>query len=207
MSRKISALRVAGLLAPFALSTPFSAAAAESETSASFVDIAFVSNGRNESGGSLHASRGLGDRWQVHGHLESFDYKDGNESNVANSASLGVGVRWSLAPTMQLVFAVSGEVISGASDGGYGWDDDGIDVLAAGVGAGLELRSRISRRLQLQGGVKAVAIAGAGDSDLFATSVGARFYFSDHLAAGLDLANDYFGSRIRLALRYDFQGF
>lgn len=206
MSRKIFALQFAGLLAPLALGTPFVAAAAESVPSSSFLDVAFVSTGRNESGGSLHASRGLGDRWLMQLHLDAFEYKDGNETNTASSASLGMGVRWSPAPSMQLVFGVSADLLGGASDGGDGWDDAGFDGLVAGLGAGLELRSRFSRRLQLQGGVKAVAIAGAGDSDLFATSVGARFYFSDRFAAGLDLTNDYFGSRISLSLRYDSQG-
>jgi hypothetical protein len=185
MSWRFPAMMMAGAL--------LCGAAVGAEPASSFAELAFVKVSHGN-GGGIRGTGPLGDLLLVQGSIEAYDHYEGDVA----LASLGVGARWPVAPSMQVTFGLSGELVGGAFEAP---DDNGMDGVAAGYGAGVELRGRIGERLELQGGVKWVYMKG-GDLTRATTSFGARYYLTPRLAAGVDAIDDYFGRRLGLVLRF-----
>jgi outer membrane receptor protein involved in Fe transport len=112
----------------------------------------------------------------------------------ASSLSAGLGFHWPLSPALDLITGASLETIKiklpGVSDSENGY----------GLNAGL--RGRVGDRLELTAGVK---YADYGQNiDGFVVSGGARYYFTEAFAAGLDIIDDDGDTTFGIVLRYDF---
>jgi hypothetical protein len=175
-----------------AISTLSCGAAAADEPSFSFADLTYI-RAEHGSGAAIRGSGAIGERWFIQGNFDAYDHFDGS----VGLASLGVGMHWPVSPSMQLAFGLSAVAVGGAYEDGH---DSGMDGAALGGGATLELRGRVGERLELLGGVKYIEV-----TDTIAPSIGIRFYFSRRLALGLDVSDDFVGTRAGLALHYDFR--
>jgi len=137
----------------------------------------------------------------------SWDIGAGNKID-ANRISAGVGYKWSLSDSVDLVTAVMYDRVE-LEGGGDSLDGDGI-------GLKVGLRNRVTDRLELS---TALTWSDAGveitpDDDLkpgFQLSASARYYFTPNFAGGIDVSK---GSAAQvyvldqttwgLSLRYDF---
>lgn len=185
-----------GILAALATGAMLCGTASGAEPAYRFTEFAFV-KAAHGNGGGIRGSGALGDLLLVQGSVEGYGYLDGGVA----MASLGIGARWPLASSIMVSCGLSAEFVGGA----FEMDDDrGIDGGAMGYGAGAELRGRIGEWLELQASARFVFMA--EDSSRLVASVGMRHYLAPRLAAGLDVTDDYFGTRLGLVLRYDFSG-
>jgi opacity protein-like surface antigen len=107
----------------------------------------------------------------------------------------GLGFHWPLNPALDLVTGASLEKIN-VKISGVGSDSEN------GYGLNAGLRGRIAERLELTAGVK-YADFGQGIDD-FTVSGGARYYFTEQFAAGLDISDNNDGTAFGIVLRYDF---
>jgi hypothetical protein len=108
--------------------------------------------------------------------------------------NLGGGYAWSIGPSAD-VYGKIGYVQYEADAGGFDVDDDGYML---GVG----LRGRVAEQLELEGGLNYVDLSDSGDD----TSVvlGARWFFTDQLAGGVEgeFGDDF--STYGINVRWDF---
>jgi hypothetical protein len=174
--------------------------AAASEPSFSYGEIGVLKSSGGV-GGSLHASGTIGSTVLMHGGADLYDYRDG----TIFAASLGLGLHFAVAPSVQTAFVLSAELAGGSYKGG-GMDDEGIDGAAAGGGAGVEFRARSSDRMEMRVAVRYVNLPVGNGPGRVLGSAGIRFYASPQLAAGLDVNRNYFGTQLALVFRLDFHG-
>lgn len=106
---------------------------------------------------------------------------------------IGLGSRWALGPSLDLVSGVSFERIK--------IEDVGSDE---GYGLNIGLRGRVSEQFELAGSVKYVDFG--NDSDDMVFSASGRWYFTPQFAVGLDISkyDDLDLTSLGLSLRYDF---
>lgn len=112
-----------------------------------------------------------------------------------DTITLGVGLNWPLTDTVDVIGAASYESVNPpafSSESGFG------------VSAGL--RGLVAERFELNGSIKYSDIGDFGDGITF--TAGARYYFTDNFAAGVDFNKlDFDGGDTDawvIALRYDF---
>jgi opacity protein-like surface antigen len=120
------------------------------------------------------------------------DYDFGVSTNWFTA---GLGFHWPLNPALDLVTGASLEKIK-VKISGVGSDSQ------SGYGLNAGLRGRVGDRLELTAGVK-YADFGQG-IDGFTVSGGARYYFTEAFAAGLDISDNEGDSTFGIVLRYDF---
>jgi hypothetical protein len=106
---------------------------------------------------------------------------------------IGLGSRWALGPSLDLV--------SGASFERIKIEDVGSDE---GYGLSIGLRGRVSEQFELAGSVKYVDFG--RDSDDMVYSANARWYFTPQFAVGVDISkyDDLDLTSLGLSFRYDF---
>lgn len=168
-------------------------AAADSPTF-SFLDLAYVradGNGNSSDGAGLRASAALGTRMFIQLDAYGRDHHDGSISQI----SLGTGLHWPVADGVEMALSLSAEVLGGAYEAP---DDSGMDGAGLGGGAGLELRARLSPRLELNAGARFETL-----TEKLTPSAGARFYFSRRVATGLRVVDDFFDTRVELAVHFN----
>ncbi len=140
-------------------------------------------------GFQLAGSAELGSNFNVF-----LNYGDADLEGVSLSLlDLGAGYHWSLNEALDLV-------------GGLSYERFKVEGAGAESGFGLSvgLRGRVGDALELNGGFKYVDFGDGADDTVF--SVGARYYFTEAFAAGIDYRtfDDLNLSTLGLTLRYDF---
>lgn len=106
--------------------------------------------------------------------------------------SAGAGLNWPVVENLDLVGALTFERAKVEVDG-FGSDSDTGFGLTGGI------RGRVLEKLELTASLKYVDFGGGADDT--ALQAGARWYFTDALAVGVDVGED---DTFALALRYDF---
>jgi hypothetical protein len=161
------------------------------ESGVSIAEAAYVRTEYDASGFLLRGSAGLGKALVLDGSFEQTSFF----GHDLYQASLGAGLRWPLNDSLQLFAGVSGEVVYSPT-GGDLFEDD---FTFTGVGVKAGVRGRVAERLDLSASIKYDNI-----NDRILPSAGARYYFTRRLAAGLDFADEVFGTRVMSVLRFDF---
>lgn len=107
---------------------------------------------------------------------------------------IGAGYAWSMTDTTDLYGKV-GYVRAEADFAGFGVDDDGYSL---GVG----IRSFVTKRLELEAAVTYVDLSDSGDDTTL--GAGARWYFTEHLAAGVEAEVGDDATSYGIGLRWSF---
>lgn len=169
-----------------------SAPASAASPTFSYLDLAYVTAGDGADGAGLRASAALGSLVFIQLDSAVRNHMDG----TVGHASLGAGLRWPITDGIEAAFGLSADLVGGSFEGE---DDSGWDGIGGGAGASVELRARLSPRLELNAGARFESV-----TDEVMPSAGARFYFSRHFAAGLRVTRDHFDTRVDLALHINF---
>jgi hypothetical protein len=174
-----------------ALTALFAGPAAAESPTFSFLDLAYSAAEDSTGGGSLRASAALGEKMLIQLDSNVREHMGGTVGHL----SLGAGMHWPVADDIELAFTVSVDTAGGE----FGSEDEGgISGVEVGGGAGLELRARLSSRLELNAGARFESV-----TDELVPSAGARFYFSERVAAGLRVVHDHFDTHVELGLHID----
>jgi hypothetical protein len=110
------------------------------------------------------------------------------------SYGLGLGYAWPVSDTADLYGKV-GYVEAEAEFAGFSVDDDGFSL---GVG----LRGRMAEQFELEGAVTYTDLSDSGDDTLL--GVGARWYFTDVFALGVELETDDDATTYGVGVRFNF---
>lgn len=166
----------------------FSTPASAASPTFSYLDLAYVTAGDGAGGAGLRASAAIGSLVFIQLDSAVRDHIDGTVGHV----SLGAGLHWPITDGIDAAFGLSGDLVGGS----FGSEDDaGWDGIGSGAGASVELRARLSPRLELNAGARFESV-----TDEVMPSAGARFYFSRRVGAGLRVVHDHFDTRFELAL-------
>jgi hypothetical protein len=107
---------------------------------------------------------------------------------------VGAGYAWSMTDTTDLYGKV-GYVKAEADLAGFGVDDDGYSL---GVG----IRSFVMKQLELEAAVSYVDLSDSGDDTTF--GAGARWYFTEHFALGVEAEVGDDATSYGIGLRWSF---
>jgi hypothetical protein len=171
-----------------ALAAWFSTPASAASPTFSYFDLGYVTTDHGEGGGGLRASAAIGSRMfiqldsTVRGHLDG----------TVGHASLGAGLHWPIADGIEAAFGFSADLVGGSFEAP---DESGWDGFEGGVGAHVELRARLSPRLELNAGARLESV-----TNQVMPWAGARFYFSRRVGAGLRVVHDQFDTHFDLGL-------
>jgi hypothetical protein len=107
---------------------------------------------------------------------------------------VGGGYAWSMTDTTDLYGKV-GYVRAEAELGGFGVDDDGYSL-------GIGIRSFVTKALELEAAVTYVDLSDSGDDTTF--GAGARWYFTEHFALGVEAELGDDATSYGIGLRWSF---
>jgi len=107
---------------------------------------------------------------------------------------VGVGYAWSMTDTTDL-YGKAGYVKAEADYAGFGLDDDGYSL-------GIGIRSFVTRNLELEAAVNYVDLSDSGDDTTF--GAGARWYFTEHFALGVEAEVGDDATSYGIGLRWSF---
>ena len=113
----------------------------------------------------------------------------------ATTLELGAGYAWPVNPNMDLVGTAS-YVHAEVDAPGFGSVDD------SGLGLGFGVRARVVDVVELTGGLRYVDFDNSGSNTSF--TAGGRYFFTNNLAAGLDVESDDNGTTWMLGGRFSF---
>ena len=107
---------------------------------------------------------------------------------------VGAGYAWSMTDTTDLYGKV-GYVKAEADLDGFGIDDDGYSL-------GIGIRSFVTKNLELEAAVNYVDLSDSGDDTTF--GAGARWYFTEHFALGIEAEVGDDATSYGIGLRWSF---
>jgi hypothetical protein len=171
------------------------AALAEGNFSYSYAEAGYITseNGGSDGDGlNLFASGSVTDMLHVFGSYstQGFDFDVDVEF-----MQLGLGVNFTLVDNLDLVTRLS--LVEVQVDGpGFSFDDDGYQL-------GAFIRGRVAEQWELTAGLNYQDLDNGGEDD--SLTAGARYYFTDKFAAGLDLLQNDDDTTFILGARYDFR--
>lgn len=168
-------------------------ALAQDGFSYTYVDVGYIhgeSDGADSDGFGVFGSIEFTDLVHGFASYSDVDYDVGPVDVSVDAFEIGVGLAWPVNRGLDFVGRLSYlSVDAGAAD------DDGIGLYAG-------VRSRVMDRLELTGGLKFVSFD-EGDDDT-SIEVGARYFFTDSLAGGLDIGLNDGAPTFVLGVRFNF---